>query len=700
MDAIDKYTSNRHESRIGSGGYGVVRLCHHKTRGKVAVKCTLVDVKIRPSEEFFEKIEREADFLTKFDHKNIIKFLESVRWSGEKVNLGLVVEYMEHGNLQGLLESELRTNSTEDIEKRELKWGLRLRILHEVCEGLVYLHGYKKGCTHGDIKPENILLDEQLHAKIADFGTAEFILSTQASCHTTSNSNPQGQGLGHTLAYVAPEVLKNCLAVKKPSSDMFSFGSLAYEVATRQHPWEGAKVDPKMITQLIQQGAHPTPQDKFEDYLDENKDAFTVKEGEILEKLTKVLEKCWYENPKERITSKQALAAVKELIQLNGENEVDIACHVKEIIEEKKKSVPAPAKKAHQIPLKLFSSPYDTVTDENLPPRYQEDAPFVPPTPTTASSGPQRKLTDSQISELKNSLFMVGGHASNVIKQVFKFTPNLRRLKEYAKLRQKRCECIALQIGSKLCVFGGVMGAQALNTVECLDLNVTNSSWESLAPMHECRYQAAATVLKGKVYMFAGKNEKDETLNSIEVYDVLTNEWTMLEQKLTGRRYGHVVFSLHEEFIACFGGKNYNGEPLDTADLFHPGNKTVTPYDKPMPEKRSEMALVCLDEHVLLLGGIVSTGEGKLKVMKITNTVLSFNLKEQKWENHSSMEYQRCSFSAGVIDNTVYAIGGFGENTQRSSLCSIEKLDLSKNKVKWEVDMMIDYNLSGHTVVA
>uniref|UniRef100_H2YSL9 Protein kinase domain-containing protein n=1 Tax=Ciona savignyi TaxID=51511 RepID=H2YSL9_CIOSA len=96
------------------------------------------------------------------NHENIIRVHGVAVWPK---SLGLVLDYIPGGQLE-----ELLGNWSID----PLPWTVRLRISYETANGLSYLHNFskEKRIVHGDIKPENILLTSDLHAKIADFGGA------------------------------------------------------------------------------------------------------------------------------------------------------------------------------------------------------------------------------------------------------------------------------------------------------------------------------------------------------------------------------------------------------------------------------------------------------------------------------------------------------------------------------------------------
>lgn len=122
----------------------------------------------------------------------------------------LVYEYMKNGSLQDLI-----VQAKEG--QREMDWGTRHRIAIGIAAGLEYLHMHRNPrIIHRDLKPANVLLDDDMEARIADFGLAKAM--PEAYTHVTS-SNVVG-----TLGYIAPEYHQTLKFTDK--CDIYSFGVL------------------------------------------------------------------------------------------------------------------------------------------------------------------------------------------------------------------------------------------------------------------------------------------------------------------------------------------------------------------------------------------------------------------------------------------------------------------------------------------
>ncbi|GLJ45089.1 hypothetical protein SUGI_0949180 [Cryptomeria japonica] len=144
------------QKEIGKGGYGPVYLgC---LQGKdVAVKI-LSDKSHQGAMEFSTVV----DILSKLHHKNLVKFMG---YCTEEQKLVLIYEYRSGSALLDFMSNFFKPYS---------RMGKRLNIALDAAQGLEYLHvGCKPGIIHRDIKSSNILLNDHMEAKIADFGLSK-----------------------------------------------------------------------------------------------------------------------------------------------------------------------------------------------------------------------------------------------------------------------------------------------------------------------------------------------------------------------------------------------------------------------------------------------------------------------------------------------------------------------------------------------
>ncbi|KAK2993364.1 hypothetical protein RJ640_007631 [Escallonia rubra] len=188
--------------RLGGGGFGSVfeGTLLDGTRG--AVK--RLDRLGQGRKEFLAEVQTMGNI----HHINFVKLLG---FCAERLYRLLVYEYMSNGSL----DKWIFHRTSEDA----LEWGIKKKIILNVAKGLTYLHEEcKSRITHLDIKPQNILLDENFNAKLSDFGVAKLMERDQSQVMTHMRG---------TRGYLAPEWLSRKLTEKV---DVYSFGVVMLEV--------------------------------------------------------------------------------------------------------------------------------------------------------------------------------------------------------------------------------------------------------------------------------------------------------------------------------------------------------------------------------------------------------------------------------------------------------------------------------------
>ncbi|OIW18136.1 hypothetical protein TanjilG_00335 [Lupinus angustifolius] len=194
---------------LGRGGFGPVY--HGFIDGiEVAVKM-LSQSSVRGYQQFLA----EVKLLMIVHHRNLTSL---VGYCNEEGNIGLIYEYMANGNLDEHL-------SGKNIKAKLLTWEDRLRIAIDAAQGLEYLHnGCKPPIIHRDVKCTNILLNENLQAKVADFGLSKSF-STDGETHLSTV-------VAGTHGYMDPDyAMSNRLTEK---SDVYSFGVVILVIITGQ----------------------------------------------------------------------------------------------------------------------------------------------------------------------------------------------------------------------------------------------------------------------------------------------------------------------------------------------------------------------------------------------------------------------------------------------------------------------------------
>ncbi|KAI9109383.1 hypothetical protein K1719_019437 [Acacia pycnantha] len=236
---VTRITSN-FKTVIGKGGFGDVYLGTMQDGREVAVKLLS-----QTSRQGYKEFHSEADLLTFVHHKNLVSF---VGYCDEGDVKALIYEYMAKGNLQQLLLSVWKRNKISGKgckiflktcfnlyilcflhstykNPTLLKWLERLQIAVDVALGVDYLHyGIRPPIVHRDLKTSNILLNENIQAKICDFGLCRSFENEHDSHISTISAG--------TLGYLDPEFRGSGKLNRK--SDVYSFGIILLELITGQ----------------------------------------------------------------------------------------------------------------------------------------------------------------------------------------------------------------------------------------------------------------------------------------------------------------------------------------------------------------------------------------------------------------------------------------------------------------------------------
>ncbi|XP_072995806.1 uncharacterized protein [Typha latifolia] len=197
---------------IGRGGAGIVYRGTMPNGEHVAVKRILGIGKGSSHDNGFSA---EIQTLGKIRHRNIVRLFAFC--SNKETNL-LVYEYMMNGSLGEVLHGK---------RGGYLNWQVRLRIATEAAKGLCYLHhDCSPPILHRDVKSNNILLDADFEAHVADFGLAKYLRDTGASECMSAIAGSYG--------YIAPEYAYTLKVDEK--SDVYSFGVVLLELITGRKP--------------------------------------------------------------------------------------------------------------------------------------------------------------------------------------------------------------------------------------------------------------------------------------------------------------------------------------------------------------------------------------------------------------------------------------------------------------------------------
>lgn len=210
---IQRVLSGRYEleEKIGSGGMAEVYRAHDRLLARpVAIK--ILHEAYRSDVEFIERFHREAKSAARLSHPNIVSIYD-VGVAGN--DHYIVMEYVQSSTLKKKMQDE-----------GPLDILTATRIAKDIASGLT--HAHVNNIVHCDIKPHNILMTDDGHAKITDFGIARAV--------TESTLTYGGSVIG-SVHYFSPEQARG--GVITPKSDVYSLGIVLYEMLTNRLPFTG-----------------------------------------------------------------------------------------------------------------------------------------------------------------------------------------------------------------------------------------------------------------------------------------------------------------------------------------------------------------------------------------------------------------------------------------------------------------------------
>ncbi|CAN0929438.1 LysM domain receptor-like kinase 3 [Linum grandiflorum] len=226
IEEIQEATNDFDESKnIGEGGYGLVFF--GVLRGKeVAIKV----MRSNKSKEFYA----EVNVLCKIHHINVVELLG---YASDDDHFFLVYEYVRNGSLSDHLHEPMQK------DYQPLSWTARTQIAVDAAKGIEYIHDHTKSrYVHRDIKTTNILLNEYLRAKVADFGLAKLV-------ERSSEDELIATRLVGTPGYLPPESVKELQVTSK--TDVFGFGVVLAELITGKRALVRDHNEPSRLKSLI-----------------------------------------------------------------------------------------------------------------------------------------------------------------------------------------------------------------------------------------------------------------------------------------------------------------------------------------------------------------------------------------------------------------------------------------------------------------
>ena len=194
--------------KLGEGGSGRVILVKSESDNKYyALKEIIINEEMKDK---INDIKKEAEILSLFNCKNIVKYYDSYL---DKDKFYILMEYCDGGNLRDFMNEHI--NNSELIDEDILS-----NIIKQICLGLKEIHN--KNIIHRCLRPEDIFMNKNMEIKIGDFGISKQFDPNKEYAIT---KNKKGK-----YEYMSPEILTKGIYNKK--SDMYSLGCILYELFT------------------------------------------------------------------------------------------------------------------------------------------------------------------------------------------------------------------------------------------------------------------------------------------------------------------------------------------------------------------------------------------------------------------------------------------------------------------------------------
>ncbi|KAK8872218.1 hypothetical protein M9Y10_007983 [Tritrichomonas musculus] len=268
-------------NKIGEGGFGEVFVVLNKDLGiKYVAKISKTPL-TEHDEEFKLSLKREINLLAQINHPYVLKFIGYSPIDFLHRNRPVIItEYLKNGSLYDIVMREKNDCILESWTPTK-----KLINIFGIASIMYYLH--ENNIIHRDLKLDNVLFDEYLFPKIADFGLSKIIHKHKKSMTIQSN-----QGIKGTIIYTAPEILKD---TKNPiytlACDVYSFAFIVYEIINPTFPYQ--KMKQYEVIDDVVNGKRPK--------IDES----------VPKCYKKLIEDCWKQKPKKRPSFKDIVKKLK-----------------------------------------------------------------------------------------------------------------------------------------------------------------------------------------------------------------------------------------------------------------------------------------------------------------------------------------------------------------------------------------------------
>ncbi|KIL64004.1 hypothetical protein M378DRAFT_163713 [Amanita muscaria Koide BX008] len=280
---------------IGRGGYGSVYkgrwfgAAANATPAIIAIKI----IELRPLRDEakrtrrFKKITRELSLWCSIQHENILPLLGIARINADTNVPAFLCPWMENGNAKEFCEHN------PDFPP--------ILILYDIINGLHYLHTSQPEIVHGDIKADNVLINNRREACLCDFGLSRFLIDNTLWKTTATQA-------GGTLRWMAPELFEDATTPTK-ESDIYAYAMTCYEILSGDIPFKSVPNE-VVIIKKVTEGQRP---DRIESFHSDF--------------MWDIITRCWEQEPEGRLPTEKVLELLRPAVdwKIDWKKEVEEA---------------------------------------------------------------------------------------------------------------------------------------------------------------------------------------------------------------------------------------------------------------------------------------------------------------------------------------------------------------------------------------
>ncbi|KAJ0847532.1 putative protein kinase RLK-Pelle-SD-2b family [Helianthus annuus] len=264
-----KTATENFNKKLGEGGFGSVYEGSLKDGLKIAVKC------LEGLSHIKKSFLAEVQSIGSIHHVNLVRLRGFCTWKSQQF---LVYDFMSNGSLDKWI--------YHGVREHILGWECRKIIILNIAKGLAYLHeDCRQKIVHLDIKPQNILLDNDFNAKVSDFGLSKLIDKSQTEVMTPIKGTP---------GYIAPEWRSSIITEKV---DVYSFGIVLLEILSGRKIFDRSLAEESWY--LLSAFQNCWEEGTLLDMVDEHSEDMQVHKTEVME-MMKLAAWCLQTNYKRR----------------------------------------------------------------------------------------------------------------------------------------------------------------------------------------------------------------------------------------------------------------------------------------------------------------------------------------------------------------------------------------------------------------